>query len=213
MKKRYAKLAITLGIAAVCILAWAGGVTEILQSTQGITFFFTQYGGYALALYLILFVVLGATGVPPMLFMVPTRFIWNGPMAFAVSLCGGLGAALFGFWLSRHMGRDFLSRHIPKHLHRFDTRLRQNAFTTVIVLRLMFFLMPPVNWLLGLSRLRSGTFIAGTVIGALPGTIFFTFVGHTLVDWLLAKRFGPVVIIAAAAGGILLLWHLSRRSN
>ncbi len=84
-----------------------------------------------------------------------------------------LGSSLT-FFLSRYLLRESIQRHVmarfPK-LKSLDEQFVQNGFRTVLVLRLILFMAPPLNWALGATRVRYVHYLLGTMLGVLPGVI------------------------------------------
>jgi uncharacterized membrane protein YdjX (TVP38/TMEM64 family) len=68
----------------------------------------------------------------------------------------------------------------------------------VILLRLVLFMNPVLNWALGISGVRYGNMLLGTLIGTLPGVILLT--------WLSSELIG--VIQGGAARSLLRHWQL-----
>ena len=101
-------------------------------------------------------------------------------------------------------------------VRRFDERLQSRGFRTVLLLRLIFYTTPSVQWALGVSRVRFPPFLAASVLGVAPFTLASTVVGVRVAAWVEAHpvatwpwdKIWPVVIIAAgvaAALGIFVL--------
>ncbi len=131
----------------------------------------------------------GGFGIPPVLFILPAAAVWSLPLAMFVCLSGGLGAATLGFYLARYGFRQKVSPKIPPRLLKFERRLESHAFSTVLVMRLLFYLFPPINWMLGLSCIRPLTFVCATFIGMLPATFLYLRAGQGI--WAFAKSFSP----------------------
>lgn len=161
----------------------------------------TAGGWGAAVVFCIAFISGGSLGVPPAIFVVAAGLLWPFWPALGLSLAGGMAAATFGYFLSRYIARDFCQRHIPRRVRRYNERLRQQGLKTVIMLRLVFYLFPPVSWMIGLSRIRVRDYFLGTLIGALPGTVLYTIVGDGWIPWLVKQQ---PRIIATIIGGILL---------
>ena len=117
------------------------------------------------------------------------------------TLLTGLGAALFGpylgfvyvwigamfgasgaFVIGRSLGRDFAASLIGDRLQRYDDAISRNGFATVLYLRLIYFPFTPLNFGMGLTRVRFMEYVAGTGLGILVGTFVFTFFIGTLKD-------------------------------
>jgi len=97
-------------------------------------------------------------------------YVWLGAML------GAAGAFLIG----RYLGRDFANSLIGPRLHKYDEAIGQNGFATVLYLRLVYFPFTPMNFGMGLTKVRFGDYLLGTGFGILVGTFIFTFFIGTL---------------------------------
>jgi uncharacterized membrane protein YdjX (TVP38/TMEM64 family) len=131
-----------------------------------------------------------------------------------------VGAALT-FLLSRYFLRDTMQRHVigrSARLRGIDTHLATSGFRTVLLLRLAIPFAPPLNWLLGPTRVRFADYVAGTALGIVPGSIIVVSFGERLsrlsspADLLLPANLGPALLLLALpiAGAALARWLLPR---
>lgn len=63
---------------------------------------------------------------------------------------------------------------------RWSTRMREESFVTVMIMRLAFLPFDVVNYAAGLLRIEAGPFLAATAIGSLPGTVSFVLAGASV---------------------------------
>ena len=110
------------------------------------------------------------------------------------TLLTGLGAAIFGaywgflyvwigamlgasaaFWIGCTLGRDFAASLIGNKLKKYDDAIERNGFATVLYLRLVYFPFTPMNFGMGLTRVRFWDYFFGTGLGIIVGTFIFTF--------------------------------------
>lgn len=115
------------------------------------------------------------------------------------TLLTGLGAAIFGpywgflyvwvgamlgssagFLIGRTLGRDFASSLIGDRLKKYDDAIERNGFATVLYLRLVYFPFTPMNFGMGLTKVRFSDYLFGTGLGIIVGTFIFTFFIGTL---------------------------------
>ena len=115
------------------------------------------------------------------------------------TLLTGLGAAIFGpYWgflwvwigamlgaagafvIGRTLGREFAASLIGDRLKKYDEAIERNGFATVLYLRLVYFPFTPMNFGMGLTRVRFVDYISGTGLGIIVGTFIFTFFIGTL---------------------------------
>ncbi|MEN9934157.1 MAG: hypothetical protein RLZZ387_736 [Chloroflexota bacterium] len=73
---------------------------------------------------------------------------------------------------------------------RYAERLRESAFTTVLVMRLVYLPYDLVNYLAGFLRVPYRPYILASILGSLPGTLTFVLAGASLdIDDIFAGRF------------------------
>ncbi|RJX25007.1 MAG: TVP38/TMEM64 family protein [Desulfurivibrio sp.] len=97
-------------------------------------------------------------------------YVWLGAML------GAAGAFLIG----RYLGRDFAASLVGPRLQKYDEAIGRNGFATVLYLRLAYFPFTPMNFGMGLTRVKFGDYLLGTGIGILAGTFILTFFIGTL---------------------------------
>lgn len=117
--------------------------------------------------------------LPPIVLVAAGGLLFEGPQAVAYAWVASVIGTTAIFVVARHLARAPIQRALAgrfARLRALDERLERHGFATVLVLRLVLFLAPPLNWALGASRVRLHHFVAGTALGVLPGmcvTVFF----------------------------------------
>jgi uncharacterized membrane protein YdjX (TVP38/TMEM64 family) len=128
------------------------------------------------------------------------------------TLLTGLGAAIFGaywgflyvwigammgasaaFYIGRTLGRDFAASLIGEKLKKYDNAIERNGFATVLYLRLVYFPFTPMNFGMGLTKVRFWDYVAGTGLGIIVGTFIFTFFIGTLKDVWASGNWGELI--------------------
>jgi uncharacterized membrane protein YdjX (TVP38/TMEM64 family) len=99
-------------------------------------------------------------------------YVWVGAML-------GSSAA---FWIGRTLGREFAASLIGDKLKKYDEAIERNGFATVLYLRLIYFPFTPMNFGMGLTRVRFRDYVFGTGLGIIVGTFIFTFFVGTVRD-------------------------------
>jgi uncharacterized membrane protein YdjX (TVP38/TMEM64 family) len=82
------------------------------------------------------------------------------------------------------MVRSWLQERLPQRVRRFDDRLRTQGFRTVLLLRLVFYTTPSVQWALGVSQVRFVPFLLASILGVAPFTLGTTLVGIRVAAWI-----------------------------
>ncbi|MFZ4515954.1 MAG: TVP38/TMEM64 family protein [Acidimicrobiia bacterium] len=65
---------------------------------------------------------------------------------------------------------------------RWAARMRRNAFTSILLMRLLFLPYDLVSYTAGMLRMRWQPFLAANALGILPGTIAFVLLGASVND-------------------------------
>jgi uncharacterized membrane protein YdjX (TVP38/TMEM64 family) len=110
-------------------------------------------------------------------------YVWFGAMA-------GAAAA---FWIGRTLGREFAASLIGNKLQKYDDAIERNGFATVLYLRLVYFPFTPMNFGMGLTKVRFLDYFLGTGLGIIVGTFIFTFFIGTLKDVWASGNWGKLI--------------------
>ncbi|MBW2601409.1 MAG: TVP38/TMEM64 family protein [Deltaproteobacteria bacterium] len=110
-------------------------------------------------------------------------YVWIGAM------CGASAA----FWIGRTLGRDFAASLIGDKLKKYDDAIERNGFATVLYLRLVYFPFTPMNFGMGLTKVRFRDYFSGTGLGIIVGTFIFTFFIGTVKDVWASGNWGELV--------------------
>jgi phospholipase D1/2 len=93
---------------------------------------------------------------------------WGFVYAWVASVLGTATTFLLVRYTAQAWAQRALRERFPR-LRALDDRLERHGVATVVLLRLLLFLAPPLNWALGASRVRVRDYVLGTALGVLPG--------------------------------------------
>jgi uncharacterized membrane protein YdjX (TVP38/TMEM64 family) len=99
-------------------------------------------------------------------------YVWTGAL---------LGSSL-AFFIGRYLGREFSASLIGDKSTRYDDAIERNGFATVLYLRLVYFPFTPMNFGMGLTKVRFWDYFFGTAFGIVVGTFILTFFFGTVKD-------------------------------
>jgi uncharacterized membrane protein YdjX (TVP38/TMEM64 family) len=132
------------------------------------------------------FVIIYAAGVclflPGTLLTGLGAAIFGAYWGFVYVWFGAMAGASIAFWIGRTLGRDFAASLIGNRLKKYDDAIERNGFATVLYLRLVYFPFTPMNFGMGLTKVRFWDYVSGTGLGIIVGTFIFTFFIGTLKD-------------------------------
>lgn len=202
--KRVLLLAAIVGILAA---VWWTGAFELFRDLNRVRALLTSWGPWAYVLYVGSFTVLQPLGIPAVFWFLAAGLLWSFPLAFALSMTGAVCGASLGFFFARYLARDWVAARLPGRIRRYDDNIAANALRSVILIRLIFLLAPYTHWILGLSKVRYGSFVLGTAIGSIPNIGIVTWFGEAALRWLEAQS--PVAWVVA--GAVLVAALVARR--
>ncbi|MEW2352339.1 VTT domain-containing protein [Spirillospora sp. NPDC029432] len=124
-------------------------------------------------------------------------------------IAGASAGAALSFGLARLLGRPAVARFTGSgRLARLESYLSRRAFESILVLRMVsMFPFGAVNYGAGVAGVGFAPYMAGTVLGIVPGTLVYTGLGEALREpgspavWI-----APAGLVVLSAGG----WYASR---
>jgi uncharacterized membrane protein YdjX (TVP38/TMEM64 family) len=124
----------------------------------------------------------------------------------ASATCG----AVIGFWISRIFAGHWFQDKWQEQLKGFNHRFSQYGYIYLILIR-MVPMMPYalINFLAGLTKIKTLTFAWTTAVGSLPGILIFSYAGRSLLrinsieDILTGKVIAAFLLMTAFTGGII----------
>jgi uncharacterized membrane protein YdjX (TVP38/TMEM64 family) len=114
---------------------------------------------------------------------------WGFVYVYIAAMLGATGAFLIG----RYLGRDFAANLIGDRLKQHDDAIERNGFATVLYLRLVYFPFTPMNFGMGLTKVRFRDYLWGTGLGILVGTFIFTFFIGTIKEVWASGQWGDLL--------------------
>jgi uncharacterized membrane protein YdjX (TVP38/TMEM64 family) len=123
--------------------------------------------------------------MPEILLIAVGGLLFEGAHAFAYGWIAAVLGATSTFLVVRYFARDHFQRAVSgrfARLRALDERLERHGFVTVLVLRLVLFMAPPLNWALGASRVRLAHYVGGTALGVVPGVAAAVFFAESIAQ-------------------------------
>lgn len=134
----------------------------------------------------LVFIILYGIGIS--LFLPATLFTGLGALLFGTlwgfifNIVGAMLGASLSFFIGRYLGRDFAASLIGDQLKKYDRKIAENGFATILYLRLVFFPFTPLNFGMGLTAINFRAYFFGTFFGIIAGGFALTFFFSTLVE-------------------------------
>jgi uncharacterized membrane protein YdjX (TVP38/TMEM64 family) len=194
------------------LVAYRLGVFEQFKDPAQLTKTLAQLGPWGYLVFILAYASLQPFGIPGTVFVVAAALIWPWPIAFALSMVGTMAASCVGFSFSRFVARDWVVGIIPARFRKYDDALERRAFTTVFLLRLIFWMPPLLHAFFGVSKVRFWTHFWGSFVGYILPLFLMSFFGERLFDWLKRAPTGVWIGLGIGAAVIALgTWAFRRR--
>jgi len=196
----FARIAAVAAVALLLLAAQRLGVLERFAEPARLKQSLVGLGAWGYVAFLAAYALLQPFGVPGTVFVWAAPLIWPWPVAFALSMTGTMAASVIGFSFSRFIARDWVSRLLPERFRRYDEALARRAFTTVVVMRFVFWMPQLLHAFFGVSKVRFWTHFWGSLIGYLVPLFLVSYFGEKLFGML---RAAPPSVLAAIGGGVI----------
>lgn len=109
--------------------------------------------------------------------------LFGFPGGILLNVGGGTLGAIFPFAYARWWGREAVAERLQGRLGRWDEHLAERGFRAILFARLMPVLpFTFVNFAAGLSKVRFRDYLAGTLLGIVPGASAITYLGASAAD-------------------------------
>lgn len=147
--------------------------------------------------------------VPKNVLSVAAGAVFGLVVGTVLVVTGACLGAVIAFLLARVLGRETVHRLAGGRLERVDGLLRRRGLVAVLTLRLVPVVpFTALNYAAGLTGLRFGTYLLGTAVGILPGSVAFVALGrYGTRPWSWQFSAAAAVLVLLTAAG----WLFARR--
>jgi uncharacterized membrane protein YdjX (TVP38/TMEM64 family) len=183
---------LVLFVAAAIVLVRFTPVKNYLTA-QALGEFLDTAGIWAPLVFMIIYAVGVCLFVPGTLLTGIGAAIFGPYWGFLYVWVGAMFGSAAAFVIGRTLGREFAAGLIGNKLKKFDDAIERNGFATVLYLRLVYFPFTPMNFGMGLTKVRFLDYIWGTGLGIIVGTFIFTFFIGTLKQVLVSGDWGQLI--------------------
>jgi uncharacterized membrane protein YdjX (TVP38/TMEM64 family) len=191
---------VLLGLATVSV---AVAVVLAVRTTgpAGVRGAVEAAGVWAPILFVLLSGAVTVTPVPRTVFTVAAGVLFGSVVGVLLAVAGTTLAAMAAFWLVRAVGGGFVARHAHRSpVAWVRARLDRSGLLAVLSLRLIPMVpFAALNYAAGLSGVRFWPYVAGTVLGILPGTVAVVVLG----DAVTGGAPHPVLLAVSLVWGLL----------
>lgn len=157
-------------------------------------------GPWAPAAYLLIYAIAPTLFFPGWVLTVAGGLAFGAFWGTVLTVIGATIGATVAFFVARWLGRDVVSRWLPDRFKVLDDRAARHGFQVIFFLRLIP-LVPfdVLDYLAGVSKIGPRHFVAGTMLGIIPGTFAYVYLGSSLAEefsWKIGLALTLLVVLA-----------------
>jgi len=208
---RYAKFAAVALVLGVIVVAHRMGILDAFASPANAKATLVGLGAWGQLAFVVAYTLLQPFGVPGTVFVMAAPLVWPWPVAFALSMTGTMTASVVGFSFARFVARDWVAGKVPARVKRYEDALTRRAFSTVFLLRLIFWMPQWLHAFFGVSNVRFSTHFWGSLAGYAPPLFLMSYFGQRIFDMLRAMSLEMWIFAGVATAAIAVgLWRFER---
>lgn len=192
-------MALLVGAGVLLRLAGAGALREVHADARG-ALVLVLAGG-----------LMTAVGLPRQVLAFSAGFVFGAQWGVVWALLGQILGCALDYTAARTIIGGWARRHFAGRWRKLDRFIMAQPFTATLTLRLL-----PVgnnlalNLLAGVTAVRPGAFLAGSLIGYVPQTVIFVLLGSGVHVGQRAQLEAGLALFVASAGLGVLLWQRGR---
>lgn len=169
-------------MASALALAYRFGVLQRFADPGRVKQTLIELGTWGHVAFVVAYTILQPFGVPGTVFILAAPLVWPWPVAFALSMVGTMAASMVGFSFARFVARDWVKKRIPGGLQKYEAALERRAFSTVFLMRLVFWMPQWLHVFFGVSRVSFSTHFWGSLAGYALPIFLVSYFGQKLFD-------------------------------
>ena len=161
-----------------------------------------SFGKVAPAVYVFLYCIGPVLFVPGAILSLAGGLAFGALWGTALTVFGATIGATLAFFVARSLGRDFVERLLKGRFKLLDEAAGRHGLKVIVFLRLIP-LVPfnALDYAAGLSKIGVRDYILGTLIGIIPGTFAYVYLGSSLVNiysWQFLSAIALLVLMSLA---------------
>jgi len=162
------------------------------------------YGLWGPLIFILMYIAATVFFLPGSPLTVAGGALFGGFYAGLYVLIGATIGATTAFFVSRVLGEGFVEWVLKKNrfekVFEYDKKLEKNGLAVMLFFRLIpLFPFNGLNFVLGLTKVRSKDYILGTFLGIIPGTFAYAYFGDSLASFNLLNTLWSLVVIILLA--------------
>jgi uncharacterized membrane protein YdjX (TVP38/TMEM64 family) len=162
--EKYVKIGVGLFLAGVLLWIYSTYDFSKYMNIDEMRAFIDSFGTYGPLVFIGLCIAGVFLHLPEIILIALGGLLFGVVKGFIYGWIGVIAGSTGTFLCVRYIMREAFQKSLESRFHRlqvFDERLAEHGFLTVLLLRLVLFIAPPLNWAIGLTRVRFCQYISG----------------------------------------------------
>jgi uncharacterized membrane protein YdjX (TVP38/TMEM64 family) len=182
LSKLNKKVKITIFLVIVGLAIWFN--RSYLQfDTNQIRNWIVTFGFLAPLIYILLYTIRPLIFFPASVLSIAGGLAFGALLGTIYTIIGATLGAMISFIVARKLGEKIGNKEWKGNAKRIQAQMEVNGFFYVLLFRFI----PLVNfdlisYLAGISKVRLTSFFLGTIIGIIPGTFAYNFLGSSMIS-------------------------------
>lgn len=173
-------------------------------------------GPYGPLMFVFLCIAAVLLHIPEILLIAAGSVVFGGVLGFALGWTGSMIGLTISFTMARYFLKESFRDIVTirsRRLMLLDEKLERHGFVTVLCLRLVLFMVPPLNWALGVTRVRLVDYLGGSALGIAPCAAIVCYAGHSMAKAtsLVAILSPEILLPLGVAAAMIVLCTLAAR--
>jgi uncharacterized membrane protein YdjX (TVP38/TMEM64 family) len=185
------KIKITLLLVFVGLAIWFSH-SYLQFDTNQIREWILTFGLLAPVIYIFLYTIRPLIFFPASVLSIAGGLAFGALIGTIYTIIGATLGAVLSFMVARKLGKNIVNKEWKGNAKRIQAQMEVNGFLYVLLFRFIpLFNFDLISYLAGLSKVRLTSFFFGTLIGIIPGTFAYNFLGSSMISG------NPMIIITA----------------
>lgn len=170
-----------MGGGLLVVLVVASRLVPLREWMSGFTDWIKDHGVWGVVLFMASYVAGAVFFLPASLFTLAAGIAFGFRLGVPVVMVSAAMGAAASFLISRHLARGLVEKRLLQNekLKAFDVVVEQEGWKVVLLLRLVpLFPFPVGNYFFGLTKVRFWPFLAATLVGVMPGSTLYVYLGY-----------------------------------
>ncbi len=204
LQKLIASIAV---LVALALAIWRLDLVSYV-TIDNVRAFNDQHGVFGPLVFILLYVTVVVLLLPIIPFAVLAGAVFGLFPGFIYISIGAIIGANVAFCIARRYGRGFVEKISSGrfgNIQRYDNKVEKNGFRTVLLIRLIPLLpFKSPNYLLGFTKVKQRDYALATIVGVLPESFVFAYVGASFSTLSPLRIFVALLVV----GGLCTIGYL-----